>query len=122
LIEHVLREFPSVKIVISSAWRDYHSMEDLTKFFAADMRARVAGTTLSARRLANEMIRTEFERQWACELWMDESRSWVTLWLAINDWPNWFEPNCKNLLVTDPKTGFRLEDQQTLRQMLRERT
>jgi hypothetical protein len=29
LIEEVLRKFPSVKIVISSSWREHHSLDDI---------------------------------------------------------------------------------------------
>lgn len=42
--------------------------------------------------------------------------------LSLDDRPNWFEPECANLLVTDPTTGFQPADQATLRQMLKERT
>lgn len=79
LIEEVLREFPSVKIVISSAWRDHHSLEKLTSHFASDIRTRVIDTTPNGKRITNDWLpnqKIEFERQWKCEFWMEENRRW----------------------------------------------
>jgi hypothetical protein len=42
-------------------------------------------------------------------------------WIAIDDMPHWFKEDCPNLLVTDPKHGFTKENQEQLRQMIRER-
>lgn len=47
LIEDVLLEFPSVEIVISSSWRDHHSIEELREFFALEIRSRVIAVTNS---------------------------------------------------------------------------
>lgn len=63
----------------------------------------------------------EYERQWECELWMEDNRPLGAHWLAIDDRPNWFSPDCQNLLVTNPDLGFMPDGQVTLRKMLRER-
>lgn len=125
LIEEVVGEFPLAKIVISSSWRDYHSLDDMVEYFARDIRTRVIGTTPNAKSLSSSWLPTrnhEFERQWECELWMEENRHWGDHWIAIDDRPYWFEPDCSKLLVTNPATGFQPGDQATLRQMLKERT
>ena len=125
LIEDVLQEFPSVNIVISSSWRDHHSLDDMTEFFSPVIGARVVGTTPNAKTISSSWLppqKNRFERQWECELWMEENRRRGDYWVAIDDRPYWFEPNCSNLLVTEPTTGFLPGDQETLRQMLKERT
>jgi hypothetical protein len=53
---------------------------------------------------------------------MTKNCEWNTPWLAIDDRQRWFRPECPDLLLTDSRTGFRTDDQDTLRQMLRERT
>jgi hypothetical protein len=47
LIESVLREreLRDVQIVISSSWREHHSLDDLRQFFSEDIQGRVVGVT-----------------------------------------------------------------------------
>ena len=44
-LEALLREFPHVKIVISSSWREQLLYKTLLKPFSSDIRARVLGAT-----------------------------------------------------------------------------
>lgn len=44
-LETLLREFPQVKIVISSSWREQLRYETLLKPFSEDIRARIIGAT-----------------------------------------------------------------------------
>ncbi len=123
-IEEVLREHPTVEIVISSSWRDHYALKELRDFFAPDMAARVVGMTPSIRRPSSHWLpgpAPEFEREWEIETWMKANRSWNTPWLAIDDRPYWFRPDSSNLLVTQAKTGFTVADQVTLRAMLKAR-
>lgn len=123
-IEDVLREYPMAEIVISSSWRDEYSLEQLRAFFAPDMGARVVGITPSIKNPSSTWLPgqvPEFEREWEIETWLKENRSWDTPWLAIDDRPYWFRPNSTNLLRTHSHTGFTLDDQTTLRDMLKAR-
>lgn len=123
-IEDVIREFSTVKVVISSSWRDHHSLADLAQHFAPDVRSRIVDTTATTKILSSAWLPSqnrEFVRQWECELWMEEHRHWGDRWLAIDDRPYWFEPACPHLLVTNPATGFQAGDQDKLRNMLKER-
>lgn len=125
LIEEVLREFPAAKVVISSNWRDHYSLAAMSGFFSPGIRPRVIDTTPNQGTISSAWLPNrigEYERQFECELWIEENRRWGDSWLAIDDRPYWFEPNCSNLLVTDPTLGFQPGDQGTLRQMLQERT
>lgn len=123
-IEAVLREHPTVEIVISSSWRDQYSLSELRDFFSPDLAVRVVGMTPSIKRPSSRWLpgnTPEFEREWEIETWMKENRSWGTPWLAIDDRPYWFRPESINLLLTQSKTGFTSDDQVTLRAMLKER-
>ena len=44
-LEALLREFPRVKIVISSSWREHLRYKTLMKPFSSDIRARILGMT-----------------------------------------------------------------------------
>lgn len=121
LIEEVLREFPRIQIVISSSWREHYSLDDIRDFFDAGMQDRVIDVTPIFERMKDLWptgTAPEYERQWECELWMEENRPWGARWLAIDDRPTWFSPDCQNLLDTNPEFGFMSDDQVTLRQML----
>ncbi len=126
LIEAVLREFDAPRIVISSSWRVVHSLGVLREFFAADLAARVIDVTpnMEAERLEGNWRpdpSQRFERQWECEAWLQRNRPQGTPWLALDDWPYGFEPQCPHLLVTNPDSGFAPGDAPRLRAMLEER-
>ncbi len=103
LIEAVLREreLRGVQVVISSSWRDYHSLEDMREFFSPDMQGRVIGVTPNLGDQAPAFVR---ERE--CMAWLETHRPPGRLWLAIDDNPSWFQANCRNLFLTDPLQGF----------------
>lgn len=124
LIEDVLREFQTVQIVISSSWREHYALMSLKRMFSEDISPRVIDATKFYRNPALDHLSnpaTDFERQWEIELWMRENASVDAMWIAIDDYPAWFEPDCTNLLVTSPATGFIENDKQILRDMIRVR-
>ncbi|SCK38050.1 hypothetical protein VAR608DRAFT_3529 [Variovorax sp. HW608] len=44
-LEALLREFAEVRIVISSMWRERHTLDQLREFFSDDLRHRIVGVT-----------------------------------------------------------------------------
>ncbi|MDD2882497.1 MAG: HAD domain-containing protein [Rhodoferax sp.] len=121
LIEEVLREFPSAEIVISSSWRLDSSFQELKRLLSTDIGQRVIGTTpfYHDPKLDHLQNRpTGYVRQWEIERWMSENSSIEAQWVAVDDYPEWFEPNCPNLLVTSAATGFVENDKQTLRDLI----
>ncbi|MDD2881097.1 MAG: HAD domain-containing protein [Rhodoferax sp.] len=124
LIEDVLREFPSVQIVISSSWREHYDLMSLKRMFSEDISLCVIGTTKFYDPALNHLsnpVTTDFERQREIELWMRENASPDAVWIAVDDYPKWFEPDCPNLLVTSAASGFVEHDKQSLRDMIRAR-
>ena len=105
LIESVLREreLRHVQIVISSSWREHHSLDDMHAFFSQDIQGRVVGVTPD---LWDPELPQAFVRERECLKWLAENRSTGERWLAIDDRPSWFQPNCQNLFWTDTMQGF----------------
>lgn len=124
LIESVLREreLRHVQIVISSSWRAHYSLDDMREFFSRDIQDRVIGVTPDIPKLASDTGQApEFERERQCQAWMQTNCPPGTPWLAIDDRPEWFSPDCSNLLVTNCQYGFHSDNAATLRDMLWER-
>lgn len=67
----VLREFPQVLVVISSAWRLDMSLEDLRLKLSEDIRTRIVGVTPSRPELEDQSGR----RQRECEQWLETELS-----------------------------------------------
>lgn len=126
LIEVVLREFPSVEIVISSAWRMYFmdiedALKHLRTHFSHDIAQRVVGVTPQYKYLnpgdAPDGL-SRFTRHWECEVWIRRHRPPGTRWMAMDDRAYLFRPFCDNLMVFDRLVAFRQEHQDPLRQYL----
>ena len=108
VLEEVLREFPSVEIVITSTWRSTRSLSELKDFFSSDIAQRVIGATpkwqdhpdLSAR------IGPSYLRSIEIEGWLrSDGKPWLN-WVALDDKRHWFRPFSKNLVLCDPATGL----------------
>lgn len=125
LIEAVLREFETVRIVISSSWRVHHSLDVMREFFSPDMAQRVIDVTPIKEEEARDggvvVVPNRFERQLECEAWLEKNRPRGTPWLAIDDMPYLFKPQCPHLLPTHPLSGFTQDDATLLRAMIKER-
>jgi hypothetical protein len=115
LIEAVVRDVVGVEIVVSSSWRESHSLEALREFFAPDIRPLVVDVTPD---IWNPEQPQPFLRESECMAWLATNRPAGTRWLAIDDRPSWFQPNCPNLLVTDTTQGFLSSQMEMLRGML----
>lgn len=114
LVEDVLREFPHVEIVISSAWRLSWKDEDvavsrLRKHFSNDIAARVVGVTPHFINLdpkaAIDGVQY-YERHWECDAWMRSNRPAGTPWMALDDRAYWFRPLCPNLMELQADVAF----------------
>lgn len=114
-IEAVVRDLVEVEIVVSSSWRESHSLDELREFFALDIQHRVVGVTPD---IWDPERPQSFLRECECMAWLAANRPAGTRWLAIDDRPSWFQPNCPNLLVTDTTQGFLPNQIEMLRNML----
>jgi len=131
LIEEVLREFKTCKIVISSSWREAHPLDEMREYFSEDLQPRVLGMTpVHPVSRLHRVVEPPpaHHRQWECEKWLQGNQvllaqDWHAQapWIAIDDRPNWFQPDCLNLLATVTEFGFRADDAVRLHAMLKER-
>ncbi|MET3139349.1 hypothetical protein AAKU61_003730 [Undibacterium sp. GrIS 1.2] len=74
-LEQVLREFASVRIVISSTWREKHSLSDLRRLFSADIAERIIGVTPSWRDHSELVDIIGYQRHAEIEAWLRQSES-----------------------------------------------
>ena len=52
--EELLRDFPEVDVVISSAWRKQITLDELKNYFSEDIRTRIVGATPVVNALSSE--------------------------------------------------------------------
>lgn len=108
LIEDVLLRHPHVQIVISSSWREHHSLDELRLHFCHELRERVVGCTPLARQDPCEPA-MRYVREMECTSWLQVHRPAVLArsgWLALDDVPWMFKPMSPNLMLTHHRTGF----------------
>lgn len=126
LIESVLREFPQVEIVISSAWRIHlgdpeEALRRLRPYFSHDIAQQIVGVTPRYQFLNPHEAKDglgRFKRQWECEVWLSRHRPEGTRWMAMDDIALAFRPGLENLMVFKSMEAFRQEHQDLLRQYL----
>jgi hypothetical protein len=108
--ERVLREFPDVDIVISSAWREVHSLEQLRAFFSEDIASRIVDVTPELDSMDHPFIREAEIRAWLRSAGREREA-----WVALDDIPSFFSPACRNLLLVDTDVGFNQRTEEQLR-------
>lgn len=112
LLERWLRAHEGVNVVISSSWREFHSLDEMRAHFSEDIRERIVGATPLARLLFKEMGTPEEaqdvpERQLEIEAWCTSRGLHKESWIALDDDARLFEPACSRLVLCDPKVGIR---------------
>ena len=127
LVEAVVREFPGVEIVISSAWRlDYAKTQEavlaLRGHFSRDIQHQVVSVTGDALHMDFQGMPSGLDsyiRHAECVAWLQKHRPAFTPWLAVDDRANLFRPLCPNLMLLDGQKGFLPAHQEVLRVHLR---
>lgn len=99
--ERVMRDLPQVDIVISSSWREGHSLEEMKSFFSPDIAERIIDATPVLNFLEHQYVREE-----EIAAWLHRAGREHELWAAIDDTESFFSSRCDNLILVDPDTGF----------------
>jgi hypothetical protein len=121
LLAPVLHNFQDqTEIVISSSWREHHTLDELRVHFPVGIRPMLVGMTpvLQEPHAAG----VYYERQREIEAWLRLHRPVGTPWLAIDDWAAGFAPKCPDLLLTQYRFGIQKHNLRTLEMMLRIRS
>ena len=123
-LEAVLRDYPAVRIVISSMWRhdECHDLETLRSYFSDDIAARIIGVTPS--------IETPLKREYdfledvgfmlpqtrynECVQWVKDNR-YDGLWLCLDDAWREFPDPCRQLIRCETAIGFDAAVERVLR-------
>jgi hypothetical protein len=108
--ERVMREFPDVDIVISSAWREGHSLQQLRAFFSEDIASRIVDVTPQLDSMDHPFIREAEIRAWLRSAGREREA-----WVALDDIAPFFSPACRNLLLVDTEVGFNRSTEEKLR-------
>jgi hypothetical protein len=99
--EAVIRQYPDVRIVISSAWQRQFRMPALRALFSQDVAARIIGRTLTADPEGDAKTRHQ-------QIWFYLGRAGATRarWIALDDAKTQFPRHCPQLVLCDPACGF----------------
>lgn len=110
--ESVLRDFPEVRVVVSSDWRHHHTLDELRLFFSPELRSQIIGVTPRLDKGAGDW--TGY-RQREALAYLNSIGEPSSPWIAIDDDAlNWL-PDARLVLCND---GFRELEEQALRALI----
>ena len=126
LVEAILRDFPSVEIVISSDWRldwfnegEAVAVSNMRRHFSPDIASRVIGVTpFLGRRESRGLAPLPYPREAECLKWLKSNRPAWTPWMALDDRAWWFSPGSVNLMPINKGVGFMPSDEDVFREHL----
>lgn len=107
--EHAMRSLPHVDIVISSAWRETHGVDELRALFSPDIAQRIIDVTPVL-----DLLEHQYVRETEIAVWRRKAGREHEYWAAIDDTETFFSPRCRNLILVDPSTGFTGETEKEL--------
>ena len=102
-LEAMLREFPHVRIVISSGWRERLAFEALTAPFAEDIRPRILGVTPSR---GSGACHSFAHREDEILAWLQAHGSAGEPWVALDDAEWQFDRHKDRLVACGSFVGF----------------
>jgi hypothetical protein len=101
-----LIDFPRVVLVLSTAWRQGATYEQLLVLLPQPLRERVIGVTPNFGDFSSAAALIPYRRQAECMRWLLQNRLQGEAWLALDDRASEFTPYCENLIECDPQSGF----------------
>ncbi len=99
--ESVLRDFPSIDIVISSSWRESHDLKELRALFSEDIAQRIVDSTPVFSHLDHQHL-----REAEIIFWLRDCGREYEEWIALDDSEWLFSPRCPRLILVDSDVGF----------------
>ena len=115
-LARVLRDFPSVDVVISSSWREKHTLKNMLTFFLAYLRSRIVGVTPVIE--IRDAVDVPGVRLREIKKYLVDTGNQHRRWIALDDAPELFPPRCAELVLCDGNHGFGEAEEQTLRARL----
>ena len=94
---------PDAEVVVSSTWREDHTLDQLRGFFSQPLRNRISGVTPSL----DDGYEIGGRQKEILSYLSNEGLSDTTCyWVALDDIAMFFEDSCQNLVLTDSSIGF----------------
>lgn len=110
-LAHVLRDYPQIEIVVSSAWRQDYTLQNIRTFFLTDLRNRIVGITPTLEiHDAGDIAGSRYRE---ILTYLDGN---AADWLALDDDAILFPPDCAELVLCDD--GFKYAEELALRTAL----
>ena len=114
LLASWLAEWPGVDVVVSSSWREVHTMHELVDLLGPRIGPRVVGRTPQPRRSdldwsahpTHGRARPVYLRQAEIQAWLASSWQPDRAWVALDDMPCLFEPDCPRLVTCRGREGL----------------
>jgi HAD domain in Swiss Army Knife RNA repair proteins len=106
LLERTLEPFPEVGIVLSTAWRTEHTLDELASMLPQSLTPRLVGMTPGYQTFRPQPALAAYRRQAECLAWLEQHADAQTPWLALDDRPAMFAPYCEQLVVCHPALGL----------------
>ena len=107
-LETVIEQFPSLKIVITSSWREEKSLDELVKLLGPGLGQRVIGTTP----IIDDPF-LHFPRYHEACAYLDTVTERDPIWFALDDEVGNY-PLDAPVVITDRRTGFTSADRENL--------
>ncbi len=87
-------------IVFSTSWREYSTIEKLSSYLPSSIRNKCIGKT--------PLLKNHYKHVRYHEIMAYNSEKLIgdNNWIALDDMAIIFPPNCKNLILTNPRNGF----------------
>lgn len=117
-LEAVLRDHPSIEVVISSTWRERLGWNEILELFSADIRSCIIGYTPHHNEFSSQAEIGRYPRESECREWLRNNDRYDLDWIALDDRPWWFRPFCQHLIICQHSIGFDAEVEAKLRERL----
>lgn len=118
LLWQLLGECPYLEVVFSTSWREIHPVDELIQFVTAGggeyLAARFIGTTPSIVSERGANITQCYRRETEIKLWLFGNGQIHRSWIALDDFKEYFSPDCPNLIAIDHITGLKPEHMEVL--------
>ena len=103
IFERFLSGMSEAEVVVSSTWREDHTLDQLRGFFSPALQHRISGVTPS---LEDGYELGGRQKEIQSYLTSEDLSDRNCAWVALDDIAMFFEDSCQNLVLTDSSKGF----------------
>jgi hypothetical protein len=105
-LAEALEPFPEVLVVLSTSWRTQYTVAELSQALPAALRRRVLDATPLITPSDTPAGLLPYRRHAECACWLRRQGHEHKPWVALDDRPSLFAPNCEQLILCESHVGF----------------